>query len=65
MGLLVVAGIAYFGSTQSSKSVVLIREPVENASLYTGEAVTLRALARDDLKVKQVELWVNDVLVPL
>ena len=61
--ILVIAGIAYFGQSSSSKSVVLIREPVANTSLFTGEPITLRAVARDDEKVKQVELWVDDILV--
>jgi hypothetical protein len=62
--VLILMGVAtYYGQTSSGISIVTIKEPVESDEIYSGDNITLRALARDDDKVKQVELWVNDILV--
>lgn len=61
--IIAVGAAFYFGQTSSAKSIVMIKEPVENDQIYIGEAIRLRAIAQDDEKVKQVELWVNDILV--
>ncbi|MBN1302978.1 MAG: hypothetical protein JXA13_00980 [Anaerolineales bacterium] len=62
--VLVLTGYVY-SSTASAKSqsVVLFREPNDGDRLDAGQPVIVRALARDDNKITQMELWVDGQLV--
>ncbi|MBI9050439.1 MAG: thrombospondin type 3 repeat-containing protein [Anaerolineaceae bacterium] len=63
--LLVIAGLVYFRPVDQSQSVIIFKEPVENATYYLGDTITLRTVAKDDDNVKQVEIWAGDQLIQL
>ena len=56
-------GYYYMLASAATQSVVFIRAPQQGEMLEVGQAVQVRALARDDQKVTRIELWIDGQLV--
>ena len=63
--VLVVAGIYYFKPADQSQSVIIFKEPGNNTTYNLGDTITFRAVAKDDVNVRQVEIWAGDLLIQL
>ncbi|MBI5028976.1 MAG: Ig-like domain-containing protein [Chloroflexi bacterium] len=64
-GLLTTAGVAIYAvmTRETARPIVLITEPSANAQINVGESITIQSLARDALKIKRIELWVDGQLI--
>jgi len=63
VGVLFLGGYFYLSAGAAPQAVVFIREPQQGDRLEAGQPVQVRALARDDLKVTRIELWVDGQLI--
>ncbi len=58
------AGLAFLALAQpATRPTVLIQTPHDGARVQIGTDTSIRAVARDESKIKRVELWVDGTLV--
>ena len=61
--MILLVGLVYIRGEAASQSTIFFRAPLNGAQVTAGQPVEIRVLARDDIKLKQVEVWADGQLV--